>query len=185
LNETHFVPLFAGILIGVLVGSAPISFPGLPTPLRLGLAGGPLLVAILVGRIGHLGPLVWHMPANANLALRELGMVLFLACVGLTAGSRFFEMVLSPAGALWLLAAVCIAMTPLLMIGILARAWLKLDYATLTGLLAGSMTDPPALSFANAVALSDAPTVAYATVYPLTMLLRILVAQILVLILLA
>jgi putative transport protein len=184
LNETHFVPLFAGILTGILIGMVPIAFPGLPTPIRLGLAGGPLIVALFVGRLGHLGPLVWHMPTNANLAFRELGIVLFLACVGLTAGTRCFEMAFSSVGALWLLSATCIAVVPLLTVGILARVWLKLDYTTLSGLLAGSMTDPPALAFANGIARSDAPSVAYATVYPLTMVLRIVVAQVLVLALL-
>jgi putative transport protein len=185
LNETHFVPLFAGILVGVLVGTVPIAVPGLPTPLRLGLAGGPLIVAMIVGRIGHLGPLVWHMPTNANLAFRELGIVLFLASVGLIAGPRFVEMAFSPTGAVWLLAAACIAWVPLLIIGILARQWLKLDFATLSGLLAGSTTNPPALAFANALSGSDTPSVAYATVYPLTMILRVVIAQVIVLILLA
>jgi putative transport protein len=181
LNETHFVPLFAGILVGILVGVAPIALPGLPTALRLGLAGGPLIVALFVGRLGHLGPLVWHMPTNANLAFRELGILLFLACVGLKAGDRFFEMVFSPAGAWWLLGAACIALAPPLIAGVVGRVWLKLNYITLMGLLAGSMTDPPALAFANAIAGSDAPSVAYATVYPVTMVLRIVVAQLLVL----
>ncbi len=185
MNETHFIPLFAGILVGVLAGLVPISVPGLPMPLRLGLAGGPLIVAIVVGRFGHLGPLVWHMPPNANIAFRELGITLFLASVGLTAGARFFEMVFSPAGAWWLLAAACIAVAPLLIMGIVARVWLKLDYVSITGLLAGSMTDPPALAFANTIVGSDGPSVAYATVYPLAMVLRVVVAQLLVLTLLA
>jgi putative transport protein len=149
------------------------------------LAGGPLIVALGVGRLGHVGPLVWHMPGSANLAFRELGILLFLSCVGLKAGDRFFEMVFSPAGAWWLLGAACIALAPLLIAGVLGRVWLKLNYITLMGLLAGSMTDPPALAFANAIAGSNAPSVAYATVYPLTMVLRIVVAQLLVLLLCA
>lgn len=184
LNETQFVPLFAGILMGVIVGTIPLALPGLPTALHLGMAAGPLVVAILVGRIGHIGPLIWHMPASANLALRELGIVLFLACVGLTAGKRFFETVFAPTGALWLLAAVLIALGPLVVVGVLARAWLKLDAVTLLGLLAGASTDPPALAFANALARTDAPSLAYATVYPLTMVVRIVVAQVVVLLLL-
>lgn len=137
--------------------------------------------SILLSRIGHIGSLVWHMPASANLAFRELGITLFLACVGLKAGERFFETVFTLEGAVWLSAAVLVAMAPLVLVGAYARRVLRLDFVTLTGLLAGSTTDPPALAFAGSLAGSDAPTVAYATVYPLTMLLRILVAQILAL----
>ncbi|MCK6459752.1 MAG: putative transporter [Planctomycetes bacterium] len=181
LNETQFIPLFLGIALGVVAGVFPFAFPGLPVPVRLGLAGGPLILAILLSRIGHIGSLVWHMPASANLAFRELGITLFLACVGLKAGERFFETVFTLEGAVWLSAAVLVAMAPLVLVGAYARRVLRLDFVTLTGLLAGSTTDPPALAFAGSLAGSDAPSVAYATVYPLTMLLRILVAQILAL----
>ena len=183
LDETHFIPMFLGIALGVLAGLAPLRFPGLPVPVRLGLAGGPLVVAILLGRVGRVGPLVWHIPANANRAFRELGITLFLACVGLKAGSSFFATVLSTSGLLWLGAAAVIAIVPLLVIGVLARVVLRMNYVTITGLLAGSMTDPPALAFANAICKSEAPSVAYATVYPLTMLLRIVVVQALALLL--
>jgi putative transport protein len=181
LNETQFVPIFVGIALGILAGSIPISFPGLPVPVKLGLAGGPLVLAILLGRLGHIGPLVWHMPASANLAFRELGITLFLACVGLKAGKEFFHTVFTPQGLWWMLGAIAISMIPLLIIACVGRVVMKLNYMTLSGMMAGSMTDPPALAFANAISKSDAPSVAYATVYPLTMLLRILAAQIMTL----
>ncbi len=183
MNATHFVPVFTGIALGVLAGLVPIQFPGLPVPVKLGLAGGPLVLAILLARVGHFGPLVWHMPVTANLAFRELGITLFLACVGLGAGEKFFATVFAGTGLAWLGAATLITMVPLLLIGIFARSRLKLNYMSICGLLAGSMTDPPALAFASSISKSDAPSVAYATVYPLTMLLRILGAQILALVL--
>lgn len=183
LNETQFIPLFLGIALGVLAGVLPISFPGLPVPVRLGLAGGPLILAIVLSRVGHIGRLVWHMPINANLAFRELGITLFLACVGLKAGEKFFATVFTATGLVWLLCAICITAVPLVAVGAFARRVLGLNFITVTGLLAGSTTDPPALAFAGALAKSDAPSVAYATVYPMTMLLRILVAQALALIL--
>jgi len=155
----------------------------MPAPLKLGLAGGPLLIAIILSRIGRIGPLVWYMPANANMAFRELGIVLFLACVGLKAGEKFFATVFTHEGLLWLLGGFCITVLPLLVVGIVARLFLKLNFTAISGMLAGSMTDPPALAFANAVSRSDAPSIAYATVYPLTMLLRIVTVQILVLVL--
>jgi putative transport protein len=181
LNETNFIPIFIGIALGVLAGMLPIAIPNMPVPVRLGIAGGPLVLAILLSRIGRIGPLVWYMPANANLAFRELGIVLFLACVGLKAGEKFFGTVLSSEGLHWLLGGLAISVIPVLLVGLVARMILKLNFTVISGLLAGSMTDPPALAFANAVSGSDAPSVAYATVYPLTMLLRILVAQVLVL----
>ncbi len=181
LNETQFVPIFVGIALGILAGTLPVSFPGLPVPVKLGLAGGPLVLAILLGRLGHIGPLVWHMPASANLAFRELGITLFLACVGLKAGKEFFHTVFTPQGLWWMLGAIAISMIPLLVIACIGRVVMKLNYMTLSGMMAGSMTDPPALAFANAISKSDAPSVAYATVYPLTMLLRILAAQIMTL----
>lgn len=179
LNETQFVPLFAGIVLGVLLGTMPIAIPGMPQPLRLGLAGGPLIIAIIVGRIGRVGPLVWHMPLGANIALRELGISLFFASVGLMAGPRFFGTVFSTNGLWWMAAGACVTVLPLLVIGVTALGIMKLNFFTVSGLLAGSMTDPPALAFANNLCASEAPTVAYATVYPLTTLLRIAAAQVL------
>jgi putative transport protein len=181
LNETHFAAIFLGIAVGLAVGSIPLTLPGLPAPVKLGLAGGPLLIAILAGRFGRIGPVLWHVPASANMAIRELGITLFLACVGLKAGATFFETVFSPAGATWVAGALCIALIGPLVGGCLARRFLKLDYPTLSGVIAGSTTDPPALAFATGVCKGDHPAVAYATVYPLAMLLRIVLAQTIVL----
>ena len=183
LNTTHFIPFFIGIVLGIALGTLPIPFPGLPQPVRLGLAGGPLIVALVLGRIGRVGRQVWHMPANTNLAFREFGIALFFAAVGLSAGAKFFATVFSANGLQWLLAGACVTVLPLVIVGGLGRIVWKLNYIDLSGLLAGSMTDPPALAFASNIAQSDAPTVAYATVYPLTTLMRILSAQILAILL--
>jgi putative transport protein len=183
LNETQFIPLFAGICLGVIVGSIPLAMPGLANPLRLGLAGGPLIVALLLGRIGHLGRLVWHMPTSTNHAFREFGISLFFAALGLAAGDQFFAAVFSPRGLSWLATGIVITLAPLLAIGIWSRAVEKMNFVTLSGLLAGGTTNPPALNFATNLCQSEAPTLAYATVYPLTTLLRILVAQVLALML--
>ncbi len=180
INETNYVPIFVGIALGVILGSLPVHVPNMPTPLHLGLAGGPLIVAILLSRIGRIGPVIWYMPLNANIAFRELGILLFLSCVGLKAGERFLDMVVTHQGLVWLGAAALVTAVPLLLVGTVARRFFRLNFMSLSGLIAGSMTDPPALAFANAVAKSDAPSIAYATVYPLTMLLRILAAQVLV-----
>lgn len=181
LNQTNFVPIFIGIALGVLLGTLPIGLPNMPVPARLGIAGGPLIMAILLSRVGRIGPLVWYMPVNANLALRELGIVLFLACVGLKAGTNFFSTVFTAQGLQWLWCGFLITVVPIFIIGLVARLVFKLNFTIICGLLSGSMTDPPALAFANAISSSDAPSVAYATVYPLTMLLRILLVQVLVL----
>jgi putative transport protein len=181
LNQTNFIPIFLGILLGVAAGLVPFAVPGLPVPVKLGLAGGPLVLAILLARLGKLGPLVWFMPATANTALREMGIILFLASVGLMAGEKFFPTLLSADGLVWLGGACAIALIPIVVAGIFARLVLKMNFVTLCGLLSGSMTDPPALAFANAIVKSDAPSVAYATVYPLTMLLRIMAAQLMIL----
>ena len=183
LNTTHFIPVFLGLALGVLLGMIPFSLPGLSSPLRLGLAGGPLVMAILLSRLGRIGPLVWHMPINTNLAFRELGIVLFLAAVGLGAGPRFFDVAFSVNGLTWAGCALLVSMLPLVVAGIVARKAMKMNFLSITGLLSGSMTDPPALAFASAMAKSDAPSLAYATVYPIAMLSRIGVAQLLVLLL--
>jgi putative transport protein len=183
LNTTHFIPLFLGIFFGIALGTMPIAFPGLPQPIRLGLAGGPLIVALILGRVGRIRRQVWHMPVNTNLAFREFGIALFFAAVGLNAGAKFFATVFSTTGLQWLLAGACVTVIPILVVGLIARGVLKLNFIDVSGLLAGSMTDPPALAFASNVAGSDAPAVAYATVYPLTTLLRILSAQILAIVL--
>ncbi|MFA6546148.1 MAG: putative transporter [Limisphaerales bacterium] len=181
LNHTNLIPVFVGIILGVLLGMYPFQLGDMPTPMRLGLAGGPLIVAILLSRIGRIGPLLWYMPANANTLLRELGIALFLACAGLKAGEHFFHVLREGDGFKWMLCGAAITLVPLLIVGLGARLLGKLNYLNLCGLLSGSMTDPPALAFATSVTGSDAPSVAYATVYPLTMLLRIVVAQLLVL----
>ncbi len=179
LNQTNLLAIFVGIALGVLVGLYPFELPGVPVPLRLGLAGGPLIVAILISRIGHIGPIIWHMPTNANLMLRELGLTLFLACVGLASGERFMESLVEGDGMIWVACGAAITVIPTMAGGVIGRLVLKLDFARLCGILAGSHTDPPALSFATEMNRSEAPTIAYATVYPLTMLLRLLVAQVL------
>jgi putative transport protein len=183
LNETHFIPFFIGIVLGIALGTMPIMFPGLPHPIRLGLAGGPLIVALILGRVGRIRRQVWHMPMNTNLAFREFGIALFFAAVGLGAGAKFFSTVFTATGLEWLLAGACVTIFPLMLIGVFARVVWKMNFMDLSGMLAGSMTDPPALAFASNIAGSDAPTVAYATVYPLTTLLRILCAQVLAIVL--
>lgn len=180
LNSPQPIPFFVGIALGVIVGSIPLALPGLPAAVKLGLAGGPLVVAILLSRLANTGPLVWHMPTNANLMLREVGITLFLAAVGLKSGEKFVEVLLGGDGLRWLLYGAVVTALPLLIVGLVARLWKKLNYAELCGLLAGSMTDPPALAFAQETTGSDAPAVAYATVYPLVMLLRVFSAQLVV-----
>jgi putative transport protein len=181
LQQVDFIPVFIGIALGVLLGSIPVYVPGMPAPLKLGLAGGPLVVAIILARLGHFGPLVWFMPPAANLALREVGIVLFLAVVGFLSGDRFLDTLLHGDGLAWIGYGAAITLIPLLIVGLVARAVFKLNYLTVCGLLAGSMTDPPALAFANALSPSEAPSLAYATVYPLVMFLRILAPQLIVL----
>lgn len=178
LQETKFAAIFAGILLGVLLGLYPLRIEGLPAPVRLGLAGGPLIVAILMSHLGRLGPMVMHMPINANRALRELGIILFLANVGLLSGEHFAATVFSMQGLQWVVLGVIVTMLPLLMVGFIARKVHRVNFMTLCGLLSGGMTDPPALAFATTMARCDSPAVAYATVYPLTMLLRIVAAQV-------
>ena len=173
--------IFVGVTLGIFFGLYPWNLPGLPVPLRLGLAGGPLIIAILMGRLGKIGPLVIHMPINANFAFRELGIIFFLACVGLGAGGKFVETAMSSTGLQWMALGAAVTLIPMLAAGIIGRKWMKLNFLSLSGVLAGSMTDPPALAFANKLANSDYPALAYANVYPLTMLLRILVAQMAVL----
>jgi putative transport protein len=177
LNDPQIIPLLVGIALGVLVGSLPLKIPGLPAPVRLGLAGGPLIVAILLSRLGQWRSLVWHMPVSANFMIRELGISLFLACVGLRSGGRFIETIVSGDGLTWLLWGAAITFLPLVSVAFAARFFLKTNFTALTGLLAGAMTDPPALAFANTVMNSESPAVAYATVYPVTMLLRVLSTQ--------
>jgi putative transport protein len=184
LQQVQMLPVFIGIGLGVLLGSIPFYLPGVPAALKLGLAGGPLVVALIVSRIGSIGTLHWFMPPSANLALRELGIVLFLSVVGLKSGGQFFDTLLQGPGASWLLYGALITLIPLLIVGTLARAFGRTNYLSLCGLLAGSMTDPPALAFANAMhPTSGAAALSYATVYPLVMFLRIVAPQLLALLL--
>ena len=158
-------------------------FPGYRSPFALSLAGGPLIVALILGRIGRIRRQVWHMPTNTNLAFREFGIALFFAAVGLQAGGKFFATAFSAVGLQWLLAGLCVTVPPLLLIGVFARGAWKMNFMDLSGLFAGCMTNPPGLSFATNISGSNAPNVAYATVYPLTTLLRILSAQVLAIVL--
>lgn len=184
LNHPNILPVFIGIILGVILGSIPFHVPGVPAPVKLGLAGGPLLVSILLSRYGRVGPIVWYLPISANLVLREVGITLFLACVGLKSGGRFVETLVAGDGLFWMGLGALITAIPILLMGFIARSVYKLNYLSLCGLLAGSMTDPPALGFANQLASSDAPAITYSSVYALTMFLRILTAQALVLLLL-
>jgi putative transport protein len=184
LQQVHMLPVFIGIGLGVLLGSIPFYLPGFPAALKLGLAGGPLVVALIVSRIGSVGTLHWFMPPSANLALRELGIVLFLSVVGLKSGGQFLETLVQGPGVSWLFYGAMITLLPLLAVGFLARLFGHTNYLTLCGLLAGSMTDPPALAFANAMhPTSGAAALSYVTVYPLVMFLRIIAPQLLALLL--
>jgi putative transport protein len=179
LHHVQMLPIFIGIGLGVLLGSIPFQLPHLPAPLKLGLAGGPLLVAIVLSRIGSIGRLYWFMPPSANLALREIGIVLFLAVVGIGSGGNFFTTIMDGDGLTWMGYGILITLIPLLIVGVVARVFSQLNYLTICGLMAGSMTDPPALAFANAIhSTSGASALAYATVYPLVMCLRILSPQV-------
>jgi putative transport protein len=181
LNEPNIIPIFIGILLGVVLGSIPIHIPGMVNPVKLGLAGGPLIVAILLSKYGYRFSLVSYTTPSANLMLREIGIVLFLASVGIVAGEKFIPTLISGDGFIWVGYGAIITLFPLLLVGFFSRAVLKKNYLEICGLLSGSMTDPPALAYANGIAQSEAPSVAYATVYPLVMFLRIFIAQLLIL----
>lgn len=184
LDEVDFPGLFIGMALGILLGSIPLAIPGLPAPLKLGLAGGPLIVAILLGRLGSWGPFMWFMPPVANHALREFGIILFLAVVGIKAGDQFLDTLLNGDGLAWVGYGILITLIPLMVVGFVARLVFKFNYLSLCGVLAGSMTDPPALAFANAQSPAAAASVSYATVYPLVMGLRIFAPQLIVILLL-
>ncbi len=180
LQQAQMLPVFIGIGLGVLLGSIPVFVPGFPAALKLGLAGGPLIMALILGRIGSIGKLYWFMPPSANLALRELGIVLFLSVVGLKSGGDFIHTLVDGEGLSWIGYGALITAVPLITVGILARMLAKMNYLTMCGMLAGSMTDPPALAFANNLhPTSGAAALSYATVYPLVMFLRIITPQLL------
>ena len=179
LREPHLFTLFLGIALGVLLGTLPIFFPGMPQPVKLGLAGGPLIVAILMSAYGYRYRFVSYTTVSANLIIRETGLTLFLACVGLSAGDGFWETLMT-GGLAWVGYGVVITVVPLLVVGLIGRFVYKFDYFTLAGMMAGSTTNPPGLGFLNALTETDRPAVGYATVYPLTMFLRVLAAQLLI-----
>lgn len=181
LNEPNLVTMFIGIFLGIVVGSIPLQFPGMTVPMKLGLAGGPLVVAILLSAYGHKIHLVTYTNSSANLLLRELGICLFLASVGLAAGKDFAKTVFTPDGAVWVGYGFIITMVPQLVMGIIARAKYKMNYFSICGMLSGSYTDPPALAYGNKIANNDAPAVSYSTVYPLTMFMRVIAAQMIIL----
>ena len=183
LDHPNIVTIFVGIFLGILFGSLPIAFPGIPTPVKLGLAGGPLIVSILIGRFGYKMKLVTYTTMSANLMLREIGIALFLASVGIKAGANFVSTVVDGDGLLYVGCGFLITVIPLLIMGAVARFHYKMNYFMLMGLIAGSNTDPPALAYSNQTAGNNAPAVGYSTVYPVSMFLRILTAQLLILIL--
>lgn len=181
LDHPNLIPIFLGIALGCILGSTPFVFPGIPQPVKLGLAGGPLIVSILISRFGPQYKMITYTTMSANLMLREIGISLFLACVGLGAGKGFVETVIYDGGYVWVDYGVIITIVPLLIAGLVGRYVFKLNYYTLIGVLGGSTTNPPALAYSNDLTSCDAPAVGYATVYPLTMFLRVLTAQILIL----
>ncbi|GAB3524442.1 transporter [Photobacterium proteolyticum] len=184
LQQVQMLPVFVGIGLGVLLGSIPFYLPGFPAAIKLGLAGGPLIVALILARIGSIGKMYWFMPPSANLALREIGIVLFLAVVGLKSGGGFIDTLVNGDGLSWMGYGILITAIPLITVGFIARIFGQLNYLTICGMLAGSMTDPPALAFANGLhPTSGASALSYATVYPLVMCLRILSPQLLAILL--
>ncbi|MBR6448465.1 MAG: putative transporter [Fibrobacter sp.] len=185
LDHPEILPAFLGILLGVIVGSIPVAIPGMPTPLKLGLAGGPLIVAIVLSRKRKMGPLNFFMANSANLMLRELGITIFLSCVGLNAGIKFFDVLLNGDGFYYMALSAIITFFPLMTVAIVGKAVFKVNYLSLCGVLAGATTDPPALAFANGLSNSEATNIGYASVYPLTMLLRILSGQVLAILLIS
>ena len=181
LDAPNIATIFVGVIIGILFGSLPFAIPGMPVPMKLGIAGGPLIIAILIGRYGYKIKLVTYTTTSANMMLREIGLVLFLASVGIKAGAGFFQTVVQGDGLLFVLTGFLITIIPILIIGPIARMRYKFNYFTIMGMIAGTYTDPPALAYANSICTKEAPAVGYSTVYPLSMFLRILTAQILVL----
>ena len=181
LNAPNIATIFVGIFLGLIFGSLPIAIPGMPVPVKLGLAGGPLIIAILIGRYGYKIHLVTYTTTSANMMLREIGLVLFLASVGIKAGATFFSTVVDGDGMLYVLTGFLITVIPILIVGPIARLRYRFNYFTIMGMIAGTYTDPPALAYANSICSKEAPAVGYSTVYPLAMFLRIFTAQLLIL----
>jgi putative transport protein len=180
LNHTQLIPIFLGIWLGVIVGSLPIAIPGMHSSLRIGLAGGPMLVAIALSRLGNIGSVVWYMPPAANQILRDFGMAVFLACVGFQSGDHFLEKLIYEHGIPLVAWGMVVTIVPMLLVGLFARIVMKLNFLTLSGLISGAMTSSPTLFFANEATGSQAPAVAYAAVYPLSMLVPVFCSQFLV-----
>lgn len=181
LDAPNIATIFVGVFIGILFGSIPVAFPGIPVPIKLGIAGGPLIIAILIGRYGYKVHLVTYTTTSANMMLREIGLMLFLASVGIKAGDGFLETVIQGDGVKYVYTGFLITIIPILIIGIIARKKYKFNYFTIMGMIAGTYTDPPALAYANSICSKEAPSIGYSTVYPLSMFLRIFTAQIIVL----
>lgn len=181
LDTPNIATIFIGIIIGILFGSIPFAIPGMPVPLKFGIAGGPLIIAILIGRFGHRMKLNTYTTTSANMMLREIGLVLFLASVGVKAGAHFWETVVQGDGLMYVFTGFLITIIPILIVGVIARLKFKFNYFTIMGMIAGTCTDPPALAYANSVCSREAPAIGYSTVYPLSMFLRIFTAQLIVL----
>lgn len=181
LDAPNIATIFVGVFIGILFGSIPVAIPGIPVPIKLGIAGGPLIIAILIGRYGYKVHLVTYTTTSANIMLREIGLMLFLASVGIKAGDGFLETVIQGDGVKYVYTGFLITIIPILIIGIIARKKYKFNYFTIMGMIAGTYTDPPALAYANSICSKEAPSIGYSTVYPLSMFLRIFTAQIIVL----
>lgn len=181
LDTPNIATIFIGIIIGILFGSIPFAIPGMPVPLKLGIAGGPLIIAILIGRFGHRMKLNTYTTTSANMMLREMGLVLFLASVGVKAGANFWNTVVQGDGLMYVFTGFLITIIPILIVGVIARLKFKFNYFTIMGMLAGTCTDPPALAYANSICSREAPAIGYSTVYPLSMFLRIFTAQLIVL----
>lgn len=181
LDHPNIATIFIGIIVGILFGSIPFAIPGMPVPLKLGIAGGPLIIAILIGRFGHRMKLNTYTTTSANMMLREIGLVLFLASVGIKAGANFWHTVVQGDGLLYVATGFIITIVPILIVGVIARLKFKFNYFTLMGMIAGTYTDPPALAYANSICSREAPAIGYSTVYPLSMFLRIFTAQLIVL----
>ena len=181
LDHPNIATIFIGIIVGILFGSIPFAIPGMPVPMKLGIAGGPLIIAILIGRFGHRMKLNTYTTTSANMMLREIGLVLFLASVGIKAGANFWHTVVQGDGLLYVATGFIITIVPILIVGVIARLKFKFNYFTLMGMLAGTYTDPPALAYANSICSREAPAIGYSTVYPLSMFLRIFTAQLIVL----
>lgn len=183
LNDPNLAPIFIGILLGLALGAMPLFIPGMTTPVRLGMAGGPMIMGMIIGTLGPRIHMVIYTTRSANLMLRGIGLSLFLACLGLSAGKDFFDVVIRPEGALWIVLGFLLTVVPTFIVGLICYAFLKMDFGTICGLLCGSMANPMALSYANDTLPGDSPSLAYATVYPLGVFLRVILAQLILILL--